>query len=494
MKRYVAFDFLRGCAIMGVIGFHILNQAYNKDQALESAVDSMNIPFILLAMLLYFLGSFFPLFIALSGLVNIISVDGQWNKMISKDSSPEGIKLAYKTILTGQIIRGLFVVFMGYFSEVILNGGLLDAILQETDILNKMVQTFFFTQILVMIGLGVIIVSSVYLTLLKKGKTKQEITKIFWLISLSILVLTPIMIEILKFLPDFWDRPGNTWQSRNFFLNLLYVILTPLVIDFNPLFPNLAAMFIGSIIGFTISSGKIDKKFLKSMSNKALLMFFIGTILRVLGVALSLPFDEYNVPEFLVTTGGSLIVMLLVIYYIDFRGKGEKFAKKTTFFRRFGIMTLTLWCIQWLVVIPVYLIQTIANLITHTAESWLDGPILNEGLNGYELIGVIFIVLMFYHLILWSWQKIQFKWSLEWITVKLLSSKREDAGLRLTETLTNTQSIVQASEKDVETGGIYEEKTRGKMLAIYFLRFLEILGLSFIFFLPDLLIALEVFA
>lgn len=490
MKRYVAFDFLRGCAIMGVIGFHILNQAYPADAALESAVNNMNIPFILLAMLLYFLGSFFPLFIALSGLVNIISVDGQWNKMISKDSSPEGIKIAYKTILTSQIIRGLFVVFMGYFSEVVLNGGLLDLILQQTDILDKMVRAFFFTQILVMIGLGVIIVSFVYLTLLKKGKTKQEITKIFWLISLIILVLTPIMITLLNLLPDFWDRPANTWQTRNFFMNLLYIILTPLVIDFNPLFPNLAAMFIGSIIGFTISSGNIDKKFIKSMGNKALLMFFIGTIIRSLGVGLSLPFDEYNVPEFLVTTGGSLILMLLVIYYIDFRGKGDKFAKKTTFFRRFGIMTLTLWCIQWLVVIPVYIVQTIANLITHTSENWLDGPILNEGLNGYQLIGLVFIVIMFYHLILWLWQKVQFKGSLEWITVKLLSSKREDAGLRLTETLTNTQSLAKTSDKDTDLRNKYEEKSRGVMLIIYLIRFLEILGLSFIFFLPELLIAL----
>jgi hypothetical protein len=459
MKRYTSLDFLWGCAIIGVIGFHILNQAFNKDAVIASAIDEINIPMIILAIVLVYAGTFFPLFIGLSGLVNIITIDKQWKKAIESDASDENKKKVAGRLIKTQLIRGSFLVFAGYFAESLLNGLLLSALINEGDLINKTINPLFFAQILVSIGLSVMITSVCYILLLKKGKTKQQITKIFLVISILIIIVTPLLIAILNLLPGFWNRPSTGWATRDFWLNILYFILTPLVIDFNPLFPYLSVMFLGCIIGFTISEGVIEKKFLNSVLYMSIIYFVIGALLFILEV-------ELVIADYCMSTAGSLLVLIMVLYFVEVRGKGTKFGQKTTFFRRFGIMTLSLWCLQWFVVIPLTFVQFIVNIVTETDVAFIDGPFMTNGLDGGTLILVIFAMIMMYHLILWLWEKVNFKYSFEWITVKLMGrGSQADSRDRMdmSKTLHEVESIIDRGQE------FYGRGTKIGLFGLFFL-------------------------
>ncbi|MCP4760931.1 MAG: DUF1624 domain-containing protein [archaeon] len=422
MKRYTSLDLLRGAAIVGVICFHLLNVSYDYTAVLD---ESPPFWFYLLVIFLGYMGAFDVMFICLSALVNIISVDRQWKKALEKDTNEEGKKKAFKKIMKGQIIRGLFIITVGYVAESLLNGLLLKALLQEENLIGEAINPLFYTQVLVMIGLSVIICSFIYLSLLKMGKNKREITTILMILGCAIIFLTPLITEIMRAL-GFPERPSTGWEERNILINILYFILTPLVTRFTPIFPNLGIAIFGVIIGYNISEGKIEKKFLNKVIYGSIGLFIIGIIEGIIG-------EPYDLTDFLMASAGGLLLIVMLLYFVEVRGKGKKFAenKVSLLFRRFGFITLTIWCLQWVVIIPISIIQLILNLMSGLSTPILDGPFLNQGLNGWELWGLIFIVVPMYHLILWIWEKIEFKGSLEWITVKLLSKGRPDAEERL---------------------------------------------------------------
>ncbi|MHA1342031.1 MAG: hypothetical protein ACTSRZ_07735 [Promethearchaeota archaeon] len=448
MKRYISFDFLRGCAILGVIGFHILNVAYDYEAVLKA--DPPIFYYLILIPLAY-LGMFDVLFISLSALVNTISVSKQWDKLTRKMAQNGDIekstlsldvrKKIAKKIMKTQTIRGLFIIAMGYISESLLNGLLLSTIVQEGTTLERLHdagEALFFAQILVMIGLGVIISAAIFLYLKVSDKKKEQIRKTFFTLGILILVITPIFQEL-------YDASGmprtlySNWWDRSFFENLGYFLLAPIFIRFTPILPNLSASFFGVWIALMIVDGKIIKKDLDSILYFSLILFLAGMVCGVLEIGVS-----YEFADFLMPLAGSFLVMVMLLYFIEVRGKGEKFAKKTKFFRRFGIVTLTLWCLQWVAIFPLFILQSIVNAIIGQNVGFLEGPFYNGGLNGWELWGTLIFVFLFFHLILYLWGKVNFIGSFEWITAKLMSRERKDAAerLNLSSTLYNVESII----------------------------------------------------
>src|SRR6056297_1959759 len=118
-KRIVAFDFLRGGAIIGVLGFHVLNIVY------EYSLDDAPIWFYILVLILGFFGSLYTLFILVSAVGNTFSMHSRWEKLTAGGDNAELNDKAFKHILKTQLTRGAVITFLGYFSESILNGMLL---------------------------------------------------------------------------------------------------------------------------------------------------------------------------------------------------------------------------------------------------------------------------------------------------------------------------------------------------------------------------------
>jgi len=70
-------------------------------------------------------------------------------------------------------------------------------------------------------------------------------------------------------------------------------------------------------------------------------------------------------------------------------------------------------------------------------------------LNGYQLLLLLAIVVLFWYIIVKLWEKVEFKGSFEWLTIAILSKGREDAGdrLKIQEILYNPEPIL-IREKD----------------------------------------------
>jgi hypothetical protein len=176
------------------------------------------------------------------------------------------------------------------------------------------------------------------------------------------------------------------------------------------------------------------------------------------GFILSFLPDAYHLDELLLNTAGSFILLVLTVYLIEVRGKAEKFSKHPAarFFLRFGLITLTLWCLQWVMVFPLLVSHAINNGLTQSTISFLNGPFMNKGLTGWQLCGYLILIIAMWAFLLWGWGKINYKYSFEWITVKLLSRGHNEASQRLnfTETIYNVQSMIDQPQHYYSKGNI----------------------------------------
>ena len=108
LKRIITLDFIRGCAIIGVLGFHMLAVTYDVEARFDLGVENLPIPYIILVAILGFMGSLFPAFVLISAIGNTISLDKRWKKYVVNAETPEKGKIASSKILKTQIFRGLF--------------------------------------------------------------------------------------------------------------------------------------------------------------------------------------------------------------------------------------------------------------------------------------------------------------------------------------------------------------------------------------------------
>jgi hypothetical protein len=438
MKRYIAFDFLRGIAIIGVLGFHLMAVLYDYEAALDA---NPPIAFYILVIVLYWVGQFDILFLILSGTVNTISIDKQWEKLIAQNPSDEEKKRAADKIMKSQVIRGLFIYAMSYVSEWIMNGLLLNVIIQEPDAWTDSIGAFYYTNILQAIALGTILSGVIYAKLLQSGKDQAAKIRQMFIWVLIIFLVTPFMVLLSHTFPLFHEG----WKNRSFGLNVIYFFLNPILRRGNPFFPYAATSIIGAMIGCKISGGKTTKEYLNRVIYTALLLFGIGFFLfifKVIDLADTLNLENNTMPlfflnsiidigEILMVTGGSLLAMMILLYLIDIRGKGTSFAKYTVPIRRFGLISLTLFATQWILAVLLIIYHNIDNLISGTTIAFRDSPYFNGGWTGWQTWGWFLLSIFIYHCLLWLWGKVNFTGSFEWITVKLLSRNRKDAGERL---------------------------------------------------------------
>ena len=106
--------------------------------------------------------------------------------------------------------------------------------------------------------------------------------------------------------------------------------------------------------------------------------------------------------QFLFTNGFSIMFTMLVIYLVEFRGRGSRFAKKTGYVRRYGIIAFTNYNNQWLYWIPPAFIPLLFGQKSYTKTLWA-GTWLS-----------ILTTIIFYTIILYLWGLVNYRFSFEW--------------------------------------------------------------------------------
>ena len=450
MKRVIAFDFLRGIAIIGVLLFHVFNIAYSQraDQV-QAAIEhheSLEWYWYVIAIFLITLGAFNGMFLMISAGSNAMSVHKQWENMVVKNNMDKAI--AFRKILKSQILRGAMIWALGFVSENIFAtwlGELQQIIHQQpvSSFLDDMVKGFFFTNILNTIGISLIITSFIQLVYLKSGASRAKMSKALIFVAIACIALMPVMRAYVyplftsgtdTFSNDLGTITAGEIVAR-FFLAIFIGRITPLI-------PYFACAAIGLMLAINIAEKAITPEFLQKMLWLGLL-FVAGSIPLGLAFDFSLGSRERNAFWMTFVLGLEIMSVAYIIYMVDFRRKTKTatFLKWTIWIRRFGVMTLTLWMLQYIMVFPVILIE----LITGWPMIGLAPGSSPGGLNDWQVWIVLLLLLGMWHVILLLWERVKFVGSFEWLTSLALSKGASSSGDRL-----NIKGILYETERVIE--------------------------------------------
>jgi hypothetical protein len=288
-----------------------------------------------------------------------------------------------------------------------------------------------------------------------KGHWKDTKSMIISYALLAVLILSltqPIWDLISYLIPGypFSSYPNGhniamPWIGSESFWHIFRApFLTALASPWEPIFPYLAVSFIGSIIGIVISQPKekISKNFPRTMFLVGLGMFLaglVGTAFILIQIAsgtygmdgfdVMINFyrlisnhrawapDAYaiiaggetvNIPpfswlaQFCVLNGFSIMIVMFLFRFIEFRGKSNAYANNTKIIRRFGTVAFSNYNNQWIYFFVFFLTSLMIYQVPYQRLFW-GGTFLT-----------LFLSLAVFILLLWAWEKIKYIGSLEW--------------------------------------------------------------------------------
>ncbi|MHA1223594.1 MAG: acyltransferase family protein [Candidatus Heimdallarchaeaceae archaeon] len=437
MKRIKEVDFLRGIAILFMMFFHgsyYWNSLPSKTQMNQMLAN----PLAGLAILLGKSAGFFAL---ISGLANSISM---YSRLSLGKSKP--LKVFYSGLVTG-----LWVIFVGKIQVSIFNHTLIGDPLNpypegtkqysliigslETGRLQlpSIYTVVYKNTALFAIGMSIIF-TALILSLLSVHEGYKKVKRnlfIIGVLALTIIFTTDWMKSILR---PLWI---NAYISNQ---HLKGALLSIVIGDSYPFFPFMGYALVGAMFGIAFQQ-ELPRKIVSGTG------LFFGLALTVAGFIClgifgnpditetfqTLPI-QWNLPQI-----GIQILICSLTYWIHFSPK-EHFLKRifqSTFVRRFGLVTLSIFVFEPLVgtVIELYVLNILF-------PGWNNKPLLPF----LYAIGLISLWYIFLKL----WERIKFKGSLEWLNGEIIRilSRREATRSTIFKNLYGEKS---STEEDSET-------------------------------------------
>ena len=454
MKRFASIDFVRGFAIFIMIFLHMVGDYLDVDTLLAK-VNEIPLINIVALIVLPLLGGLAGLFLVASSISNMVSMQ----KNLERGKSVGQIVI--KQIVGGFILL-LFAMmtegltgYHGSFGWFILN---LNNPAVHFDIVYAMRQWATFEAIHT-IAWCVILNGIVQGLLSMRGgwrKPRRQML-IYFVLIVAVLVATPFVWRGINHWIIGSDGIGFPWghftdgatlsnpdlrtseiYSSRFLAVLIGIFLSPLAAPMEPILPYLAVSFMGSIIGIAISQPKkvLFKRFSSTFLLSALAMFItgiVGTAVDVVhvmtgidsiggdgfGVAVEFyrfisfhrhwfpdaPFAyaDYITPvswlwQTFITNGFSIMLCLMLLFLVEFRGRGKYFAKKTGYIRRYGIIAFSNYNNQWLYYIPILILGEVG---------------LHTMLWGKTFLAML-MTFALYTIVLYLWGLVNYRFSFEW--------------------------------------------------------------------------------
>ncbi len=426
MKRLIFLDFLRGLLIFMMITYHAV--VYCVFEGIQNAIDIIPENFMPFLLPLLLLLTWAALFAMLSGIAKSFNTYRQ-------------IKFGKETInsmLKQSLWRGFFIILLhyfylgliGHFQKNFVNEPVRSLLIGSLEVGAWRIMDYeilFFVDALFMTSTSGILVSILLWILWRKEGINKTRRNYIILVSLGCLwlFLSPLAHELLG--PIFY-----AWMAQGYYG--IGIVLSIFVGPRHSLFPYFSFTLFGAVFGILLGEGALIKKI--RIYGYGFGIFFIlldGLLIGINGMpqltTAILPFTMYTL-----NLGLMLCLVTFLIDLIEFSKEEKKprILKRTRFFRRFGLITLSMYLIESTISL---LLAKIFRLLFPTS---------------FEVNALIILLYLFINGILWVfiarlWERVNFKYSFEWLTDKFLWLTCAHSSLRLD--LNQTLNHPEAMEK-----------------------------------------------
>jgi len=447
-RRFASLDFMRGLAIVMMVCLHGVDTVLDQN-ALLANINNQPLIGVASVFVLPFLGGLAGFFLLTSAISNMVSMRRQQEKGLSVKG------LIYRQVFGGVLIlvfamlAEALIGYNGAFGQLVRDlGGVYrwDAYIQIA--LSRWNQFETIHTIA-----WCLILSGIIQGLLSRNgqwKNPRHLMKGYAIIAVIVVALTvPVWLGVGQLVPGYpWAKTlasGLRLYTPVIGVdNLGYVLISPflaaLAAPMEPIFPYLAVSCVGSIVGIAMSQKPelIPKDFVKKVLIGGLVAFIVGGVgviatfiqvmkaggfLQAITMWVDIPSHRNWFPDdiartysvylndsawlwqFLVLNGFTIILAMMIIYLVDWRGAGHSFANNRLirFVRRFGFTAFTNYNNQW-----IYFLAWIAVSSVITGQRRID--MLWDG-----TLMVLFGSLLVYLLVLIAWERVGFIGSIEWM-------------------------------------------------------------------------------
>jgi len=446
MKRFASIDFLRGFAIFMMLILHMVSHTLNVD-LLTSDLSKVKFLEFILMIVLPFGGGLAGFFLMVSAMGNTVSMEHELSR-----NTPGHV------VATRQVVGGLILLFFAMLVEGVIGyHGAVGENIQTALVAASNpalgpakwtwdVATWRFNhfETIHTIAWCIILNGLIhgFLSSREKYRDKTKLIRTYILLAIIVLVLTPVMWALAKII-----SPGYPSHLATYYLSyprigtdsiwrfILVFFLQPLAGYPEPVFPYLAASFIGTIFGLFLTMPKEQrsvKPFTKTALTAGVVMYligFAGVIVNVVYIISTKGFDSGLdvylhiwdhrgwVPElrgtpwlgwyfqFMLLNGFGILLIMSMLRLVELRGKAKAFGRKSGYIRRFGFVAFTNYTIQFMYYIAAFI-----------AIDWIFGNVYgkNVGLWGETIVTVILGITIM-TLINLLWEKFRYAGSLEWM-------------------------------------------------------------------------------
>jgi len=386
-ERIDSLDFLRGISLILVVFFH--TSVYNY--ANIHKVDFNNPPIIVV--IISFLVLWGGLLIFYSGIVNTI----MFSRRIEKSGNLKDANFLFIAGVIYMIIHYILNIFLGRWNVDFINNQpdmtVVASSIRNMQLTFPRITKFFEGSSISTIGLNLIIVTSLLFFLLRNKRFENE-KRNYWVLG-----ILGFIIMLFSFTRIYlYGIVEQSIQAKNY---LLATMLSFTIANPYPLFPYLAYGLFASIIGIMIY--KKRKNLIKKVIIPIGFFFFIYGLVGCMNFPKTISKADYFW-YFKTHLELGIFILTITFFLLTFKFKNKKIIN-IPFIKWFSRVSLT-----------VYLFETLLSEIFGKILDYLI-PIWNQTINGCLIFGALNIIIWI--LILWIWQKNNFKFSVEYWWVKI---------------------------------------------------------------------------
>ncbi len=410
MNRILSLDILRGFLILYVVFIHavllIIFQAnYDYIDILPVWLIAVMFPLLLIAM-------WGPLFSMMSATTNTFLVYNQLEKGLCLRPIFKHRMSSYVLIIIVHLINMTFFIHFIPLDEEIYRS-LLCGSLETGQITIPNIMMFLNSGTLLLIGLSGILINVILFILWRNNgyKNIKRTALVFISLALIFLFIRPFIFPVME------SIIAQLVQQNNL---LLAISLSWLFRGQFGLVPMAAIPFFGVIFGLLFAIKANKKQILKfglitSIGLLMLSLIFLG----LFGIPdLTLPYWPVTMVAFNLMLMTLLTTLMIIRYDYSSHEKRLKYAKRTVFFRRFSMITLSMFVFESIIAV------LWARLFTFLFANPFPFNVVADLL-------FLFCVLTTWYIIARVWEKINFKYSVEWFMVQIIARIRGRSSQKL---------------------------------------------------------------